>query len=108
MNARQRFEDIAKAGNCLLFIDTVGGVAPDLSDLSVAIQTDTVSPSFGVLGLSIACNASARDTPKIMAAIAASKLKPISKGNLRGRTTIGIYQSKAQYLHFKAKISLIV
>jgi hypothetical protein len=80
INARQRFRDIANAGNCLLFIDTVGGAA---EDLSVAIQTDTVSPSFGVLDLSIACNASARDTPKIMAAIADSKLRPISNGNLR-------------------------
>jgi hypothetical protein len=71
---------MGKAGYCWLFTDTVGGV---LAGLSVAIQTDTVSPSFGALGLIIDCNASARDTVKITEAIADSKLRPISSGNLR-------------------------
>jgi hypothetical protein len=80
---------MGKAGYCWLFTDTVGGV---LAGLSVAIQTDTVSPSLGAFGLSIACKASARDTVKIIEAIADSKLRPISKRtlreNLKGRTTI--------------------
>jgi hypothetical protein len=97
INARQRFGDITKAGNCLLFIDTVGGM---LADLSVEIQTETVSPSLGLLGLSIACKASALATPNIADAIAASK--KINKGNLKLRMTIAFTPNSG--VNFTAQI----
>jgi hypothetical protein len=103
---------MGKTGNCWRSTDTVGAID---EAWFVEIHTDTVSPSFGALGLSIACNASALPTVKIMEAIAVNKPRQTSKGSLKddlkesleGRRNIDI-SGRALCLDHKAKALIIL